>query len=67
MLELMYKSIDSDFFTKGQVYFSFDGSLETGVVVSDDDNKPHHLSSDFIKENFEVVSGYYYGQEESYE
>lgn len=64
MIELMCKSIDLDFFTKGQVYFAFDGSLETEVVVSDDDNKPHYLSSDFIKENFEVVSGHYYGQEE---
>lgn len=64
MIELMYKSKDSDFFTKGQVYFAFDGSLETEVVVSDDNNFPHHLSSDFIKENFEVVSGHYYGQGE---
>ena len=64
MIELMCKSIDLDFFTKGQVYFAFDGSLETEVVVSDDDNKPHYLSSDFIKENFEVVSGHYYGREE---
>lgn len=55
MIELMYKSDDSDFFTKGQVYSAFDGSLETEVVVTDDDNEPHYLSSNYIKENFEVV------------
>lgn len=64
MIELMCNSIHMDYFTKGQVYFAFDGSLESGVWVSDDDNEPHYLSTDFIKENFEVVSGYYYGQEE---
>lgn len=61
MLELMCNSINMDFFTKGQVYFAFDGSLESGVWVSDDDNERHFLSPDCIKENFEIVSGYYYG------
>lgn len=65
MLELMCNSIHMNYFTEGQVYFAFDGSLESGVWVSDDDNERHFLSPDCIEENFEIVSGHYYGQEEN--
>lgn len=55
MLQLMCTSIHLDFFTMGQVYYAYDGSLESGVYVSDDDNESHYLSSEFIAENFKEV------------
>ncbi len=55
MIELMCISIHLDYFTFGQVYYAYDGSLETGVYISDDEDVRHYLSSEFISSNFEVV------------
>lgn len=60
MIELMCTSIHLEHFTCGQVYYAFDGSLTTGVYVSDDDNESHYLSSGFIMVNFKEVAGFYY-------
>lgn len=48
-------------FTYGQVYFAYERNNNL-ILVHDDNDKCHlyALDSDFIKENFDVVTGYYY-------
>lgn len=44
--------------TSGKKYFVIDGSFESGVYISDDDNKNHFLSMDFLLNNAECLYTY---------
>lgn len=47
------KAITSgNYFTTGCLYPIIDGSISTGVITYDDDNKEHYLSPEYIQENF---------------
>lgn len=51
-MEYIKRITNGKHFTAGSLYPIIDGSIATGVITYDDDNKEHYLSPEYIQENF---------------